>query len=198
MGNHLFTIYHPHYKDKIVINPTRIFICTTSYLYFRYSLASLGNLLAAFFFTYNNNTYTTKLGRVTNKKESPRISLYLPSHLFQPLPLFFRFTISDIHMAIFKYTLISVYLAMSKYTIMTKWQFTLILASFLFLADYLSMVLTDEEKIKVENIMRKNCGYLIFTQNLLEVSSDCSYMAQIATQIVEFLLDDNILLNKQL
>lgn len=64
-----FDIYYLHYNNKIKINLTQTFICIASYLYFRYSFDSLGNLLVVFFIVYNSNTCAAELDIVTNKKK---------------------------------------------------------------------------------------------------------------------------------
>lgn len=86
-GNYRFTIYYPQYKDMIVINPTRAFVCTVGYLYFAYCLDSLGNLSAIFFFAHDNGTYATELDRITNKEERSR-AFYLIFLIFSNHRLF--------------------------------------------------------------------------------------------------------------
>ena len=46
VGNHWFATYHPHYKDKLVGNPSRTFVCAANCLYF---LCVWRNFSAAFF-----------------------------------------------------------------------------------------------------------------------------------------------------
>lgn len=144
-----FTIYHPYYKEKIVSNPTRTFVYAINYLYF---LGNLDSLSTASLFAYDSRAYTTEPGPVIKKRELPRISLYLLSHLSQPLfPLF--------NLTIFEYALIS------------GLQLSSTLASFPLLADYLSLKLIDEKSIKAA----KDCKYLTFTQNLPETSRSFLY-----------------------
>lgn len=85
-----FTIYHPHYKDKLS-NQTQSFDFAVNNLH---SLYSLSNHLIAF-------AYATKLGLVMNKRKLPKTSLYLFSH--QSLFLFFITILSKIRPAILKY-----------------------------------------------------------------------------------------------
>lgn len=137
-----FTIYHLYYKEKIVSNPTRTFVCVINYLYF---LSNLGSFSRASLFACDSRAYAIELGPVIKKGELPRTFLYPLSHLSQPLSLFFSLTI-------FECALIS------------GLQLSLTLASFSLLADYLSLKLTDEKSIKAA----KDCKYLTFTQNLPE------------------------------
>ena len=60
-----FVTYHPHYKDILVSNPTRTFVCAANCLYFRYWLGSLGNLLTVSFFAHDGGVCTSKPGLVT-------------------------------------------------------------------------------------------------------------------------------------
>ena len=76
-SNLLFATYHPHYKEKIVSNPTRTFVCAANCLY----LYSLNNLLAAFFLTYDGGACTAELDLVTKKGESPKTSLHCDNTL---------------------------------------------------------------------------------------------------------------------
>lgn len=77
MANQWFIIYNPHY-NKIVINPTRTFVYTISYLYFRCNLNNLGNLLATFIFAYNSTIYITKPNIITKKETTLKIlSIYM-------------------------------------------------------------------------------------------------------------------------
>lgn len=64
------------------------------------------------------------------------------------------------HLAIFEY------LAIYKYAVIFESQFSLTLASFFLLANYLLVKLISKKVIKAEKIMIKDCRYLIFTQNL--------------------------------
>lgn len=75
-SNLLFATYHLQYKEKIVSNPTRTFICTVNCFY----LYGLSNLSVAFFLAHNGGGYTTKPSLVTEKEEPPRTSLYLLFH----------------------------------------------------------------------------------------------------------------------
>ena len=127
-GKHLFTIYYPHNKDKEVNNPTQTFVCATNYLYFEYNL---GNFSMAFSFVCDGKACTTELGLVTKKREPSRTALDLSNHFQSPSLLF--------SLTIFKCTLIS------------EWQFRLILASFLMLADYPSVKLTSEVSLNLSH-----------------------------------------------
>lgn len=119
---------------------------------------------------------TTQPGLVTQTGKTSRVVLY-DSHSFQSLFLFFSLTLSKCA-------------AIFEYVVMPKWQLNSTLASFSLLRDYLSVKQTSENVIKaVEN--RK---YLTSTQNPLENSFDLFS----ANQIVEILLRDITLLNKQL
>lgn len=124
-----FATYYPHYKEKLVINPTWIFVCTINSVHFLYYL---GNLLTGFLFTHDGKAYAIIPDIVINKGEILKTSLYLLSHLFQPPLFFFRLTSLEICMVIFKYPLISKCLAMLICMMMNKWQFSLILVSFFF------------------------------------------------------------------
>ena len=72
-----FITYYLHYKDILLINLTRTFVCTISCLYFRYWLGILGNFLIISLFVYDSEAYTIKLGLVTKKRKLPKISLYI-------------------------------------------------------------------------------------------------------------------------
>lgn len=78
VNNHLFTIYHLHYKEKLLSNPTKIYVCATNYLYF---LCGLNNLSISFFFAQNSIVCITEPHLVTKKREPLRTSLYLFSHV---------------------------------------------------------------------------------------------------------------------
>ena len=185
-----FAIYHPHYKDKLVGNPTRKFVCTANCLYF---LRGWSNLLAVFFLAHDSGAYTAEPGLVTKKGEPPRISLHLLSRLPSLPSLLFSLTLSKMRPAISKCS------AMSKCATIFEWQLSLpALANFPLLADCPSVKLTNEEAIKGTKIMTKDCGNLTSTQYLPETSFDPSLAAQIAAQTVEFSPDNIALLNKRL
>lgn len=146
-----FTIYQPHYKEKIISNSNWTFVCITNCLYF---LCNLSKLSTASLFTCDGKAYAIEPGLVTKKRELPRTSLYHLFHLLQsPSPLF--------SLTIFKYTLIS------------RWQLSTTLTTFFLLANYLLFKLASEKSIKAV----KNCKYLSSIQNLPETSLDLSYIA---------------------
>lgn len=123
VGNYLFFIYHSYYKEKLINNATRTFICAINYLYFSYSLSNL--LAASLFFAGNSRACDTKLDLVTKKEKPPKTSLfyttnttmlpcfclspclYLFSHPLKPLSLIFSPRLS-------KYTSISKCVTMFK------------------------------------------------------------------------------------
>ena len=108
-----FATYHPHYKEKIVSNPTRTFVCAANCLYF---LCSWSNLSAAFFFAHDSGACTTELGLVIKKREPLRTFLHLLFRLPLLPSLFLSLTFFKIRPAISEFS------AMSKYTIMSEWQ----------------------------------------------------------------------------
>ena len=116
-----FAAHHPYYKDKLVGNPTRSFVCAANSLYF---LCNLGNLSVAFLLTCNGGACVVEPGLVTKKGEPPRTSLYLIFCPFQPPSLLSS--------------------TLSKCTAISKWQHNLALASFPLLADNSSVKLTNE------------------------------------------------------
>lgn len=138
-----FATYHLHYKDKVVNNPTRTFICTAICLLFGYSLASLGNLSTASLFVCDGGACATEPGLITKKGEPPRTSLHLFSNVFQPPSLLLSSTLSEIRLAI------SGYLTMSKCAAMCKWQPSLALTSLPLLADNASVKLTSEASLNL-------------------------------------------------
>lgn len=82
-GNHSFGIYHPHYKEKLVSNPTQTFSYIINCFYF---LCNFDNLFATFLILASNNrACIALLGLVTKKAELPRTLIYLFSHFFQTL-----------------------------------------------------------------------------------------------------------------
>ena len=108
-----FAIYHPHYKDKLVGNPTRKFVSAANRLYF---LCGWSNLPAAVFFAHDSGTCAAELDIVTKKGEPPRTSLrrsQLPS--LPSLPLLDS-TFSKMRLAMFKY------LAIFKCAPVSEWQ----------------------------------------------------------------------------
>ena len=151
-SKHWFAIYHPHYKDKFVGNPTRAFVCATNCLYF---LCGWSNLSAAFFLAHDSGAYTAEPGLVTKKGEPPRTSLHLLSRLPSLPSLLFSLKLSKRRLAI------SECLAMSECATISEWQLSLsALANFPLLADSPSVKLTSEEAIKESKIMTKDCGNL--------------------------------------
>ena len=100
VGKTWFFLYHLHYKDKFVGNPTWVFICATNCLYF---LHHWSNLLAAFFFTYNSSLYIAEPSLVTKKEELPRIFLHLLSCLPLLPFLLSSLMLSKMRLAIFEY-----------------------------------------------------------------------------------------------
>ena len=78
-----FAIYHLHYKDKFVDNPTRALVCATGYFYF---LSKFENLSAASFLICNGRAAQPAL--VVKKGEPPRAFIYLLSHPLQFPSLF--------------------------------------------------------------------------------------------------------------
>lgn len=102
-----FTTYYPYYKNKIIGNPTWTFVYATNCLYF---LSNLSNLLMTSLFTCYITTYTALPDLVTKKGKPSKTSLYLLSHLFQPLSFLFSSMLS-------------------KYVAMSKQQLSLILAT---------------------------------------------------------------------
>lgn len=98
IGNHQFIIYYPYYKDKILINLIQTFVCTKSYLYFKYNLDGLRNFSVAFFSTHNSSTYVSKLDMVTKKRKPLKtLLIYITNivilkHLknFKKLPILLR------------------------------------------------------------------------------------------------------------
>ena len=112
-SNLLFATYYPHYKKKIVSNPTWIFVYITTSLY----LYGLSNLLITFFFTYDDGACTAKSGLVTKKRKLSKTSLYFFSYIFQSPSLFFSLIILEICPTNSKC------LAISKCTALSKWQF---------------------------------------------------------------------------
>ena len=90
-------------------------------------------------------------------------------------------------------------LVISKYTTITEWQLNfLALANFLLLADSLLVKLTSKEAIKKTKITTKDLKNFTLIQHLPETSFDPFPAAQITTQTVEFLLNNNALSNKRL
>lgn len=65
------------YSNELASNPTWTTICTTIYLFFRFSLDSLSNLSMATLFACDGRTCITEPGLVTKKKKLPRTYLYL-------------------------------------------------------------------------------------------------------------------------
>lgn len=70
-GNYYFGTYHPHYKEKLVSNPTRTFGRATNCFYF---LCNFDNLSAASLLSGNDGAYAALLGLVTKKEEPSRTS----------------------------------------------------------------------------------------------------------------------------
>ena len=163
-SNLLFATYHPHFKEKIISNQTQTFVCAADCLY----LYGLSNLSVASFLAHNGGACTAELCLVTKKRESPRTSLYLLSQALQSPSPFLSLTLSKMCPAIFESM-------MSNCAAMSKWQFSLTLASFSLLADNSSVKLTIEKVIKAV----EDYNYLTFSQNLLEVSFNLSCDAQI-------------------
>ena len=97
-NNLLFTTYHPHYKEKIVSNPTRTFVCIANCLY----LYGLCNLSMASLFAQHGDACTAKPGLVNKKEKLHRTSLHLLFHAFQPSSFFFSLMFSEIRPAISK------------------------------------------------------------------------------------------------
>lgn len=183
-SNHLFATYYTHQKKKIISNPTRIFVCIINSLLYNFSnFFTISPLLAM-----NGKICFAQLGFVTNKKELLKTFIYLFSHLFQFLFLLLSLTLSKIYPVMFNHSVIY------KYAIISKLQLSLILDSFFLLADYLLVQLTHETTIKTEEIITKDCRHLISTKNLPKLFLNLFCIAQ----IVEFLDDNNTLLNKQL
>lgn len=116
-----FSIYHQHYKKKLNINNlTQNFACNV------------------------------KPGLVTKKEKLPKISLYFLSDAFQLPSFMISLTLSKMrslffkHLAIFKCILIFIWQLSFKYTLISKWQFSLTLASFALLAVSLLVKLTSK------------------------------------------------------
>lgn len=72
---------------------------------------------------------------------------------------------------------------MSKYNALSKWKFSLTLASFSLLADYLSVKLTSKEAVKAV----KGCNYLTYIKTLPKASFNLFH----ATQTAKLLLDND-------
>lgn len=148
-------------------------------IYYPYYKDKLSNVTRSFVFAANNLhflcslsnlstalAYATEPNLVTKKRKSPRTSIHLFFDALQLLSLMLSLMISNMRPAIFEY------LAISKYMSMSKWQFSSTLASFPLLADYSLIKLTSE------------------------ASLHCSCTAQTTAQIVEFLPDANVFINK--
>ncbi len=155
----LFAIYHPYYKEKLGITESTIELVTNS---------------AASLFAYNSGACTVQPGLVAKKGEPPKTFVY-SSHPFQARSLYFSLTLSEICSTISKCAPMSTWQLRFKCApIMSKWQFSSTLASFLLLADYISIKLTSR------------------------VSLNLFFAAQTVEQTVEFSPDDIALLNKRL
>lgn len=122
-----FAIYYLYYKNILVGNLTRTFVCIANYLYFLYSW---NNLSMAFFFAHNTGAYTVEPDLVTKKGESPKTRLYLIFCFFQP-PSFLSLILSEMHLVI------------SECLAISKQQLKLTLASFFLLAYIISGKLTQ-------------------------------------------------------
>ena len=109
-SNLSFATYHPHYKEKIVSNPTRTFICAADCLY----LYGLSNLSAASFLAHDGGACTAEPSLVTKKREPPRTLIYFSNPL-KPPSLLFSLTLLKMRPAMFKY------LAMFKCAPISKW-----------------------------------------------------------------------------
>lgn len=109
-----FATHHPHFKDKLVGNPIRTFVCDANCLYF---LCAWNNLSAAYFLTYNGGTFIVEPGLVTTKGEPPRTFLHLFFLPDQPLSLLFGLTSKNAPSDVF-------ILGKSKYATICKWPFS--------------------------------------------------------------------------
>lgn len=121
-----FTTYHPHYKDKLVGNPMRTFICAVDNFYF---LSNFGNFSAVFLLARDGKA--AQSGLVAKKREPSRTTL----HFFHPdqLSLLFNLTLSEMRLTIYKF------LRMSKCAVMTKWELSSTFISFPLLVNYSSV-----------------------------------------------------------
>lgn len=68
-------IYHSHYKDKFVDNPTQALVCAANYLCF---LSKFNNVSAALLFACNGRAAQPAL--VVKKKKLPKSFIYFFSH----------------------------------------------------------------------------------------------------------------------
>lgn len=85
-GKYWFIIYYLYYKDKLVSNLTRNFVCTTNYLYY---LCNFNNFLATPpFLAGNYGACTVWLNLVIQKKELLKTYLYFLFCFLQLLVLF--------------------------------------------------------------------------------------------------------------
>ena len=126
-----FDIHHLHYNDKVAANPTRTFS-----LYF---LCNIGNLLTTSpTLAGNGKACDTEPGLVTKKRKPPKIFLYLFLGALQLSSFMLSLTLSKMRLSIFKH------LAIFKCAPISKWQFSLTLASFALLADNSSVKLTSK------------------------------------------------------
>lgn len=89
-----FNTFHLHYKDILVINSTRTFVCAVSCFYFGCWLSNLGNFLMVSFFAHYSRVYIVLPGLVTKKGEPPKTLLHI-SHLDQPLSLLLNSTFKN-------------------------------------------------------------------------------------------------------
>lgn len=167
-----FTTYYLYYKDKLIGNSTRTFVYAANFLYFLYDW---NNFSAAFFFSYNGDTYITIPSLVTKKEKLPKTFLCLVSRPLQPLSLLSSM-LSKMRPAIFRYSLMSQCLKMLKCAAMSKWQLSLILAT---------------------KIIKKDCKYLTLTQQLSETLYNFCPTQTIA-QKVKSLQDNIAIVNKRL
>ena len=102
------------YSNKLVSNLIWTSICNARYFCFRYNFSYLGNFSTASFFAHNGDVWIAILSMVTKKRKLPKTSLYLLSHLFHPLFLFFSSTFLKIYPEIFKYLAILKCILMSE------------------------------------------------------------------------------------
>ena len=215
-----FAIYHPHYKDKFVDNPTRA-LCAVDNFYF---LSNFDNFSAASpLFASNHRACAIWLGLVVKKKESLKTSsIYTTDTWIE------RAGKTKTPSLLLNLTLFKICPVISKWAAIFEWQFvwnggayatepglvtkkgeplrtfiylsyrfqppalffSLNFASFPLLAEYSSVKLNNEKAIKVI----EDCKYLISIQNLPDAPFDLFRTAP----IVEYWPDDSALLIMQL